>query len=66
MQRGTWRATLSFGLISLWLVLLLSGHAARGAVHLLLLAAIVLFPWRWLRADAPSSPRHDVDHSGGR
>jgi hypothetical protein len=33
-------------LISSWLALLFSGFAFHGAVHLLLVAALVLFPWR--------------------
>jgi hypothetical protein len=31
---------------SAWLVLLLTGHAAGGVVHLLLVAGLVLPPWR--------------------
>ena len=31
--------------LSAWLALLLLGHVAGGAVHLLLLASLALFPW---------------------
>jgi hypothetical protein len=44
------RLAASFGLLSAWLVLLLLGWSAGGAVYLLLLAALALFPWRALRA----------------
>jgi hypothetical protein len=40
------RAVFSLILISAWLALLFSGLAFGGAVHLLLGAALVLFPWR--------------------
>lgn len=40
------RLTLSVALLSGWLILLLSGVALGGAIHLLLLASLVLFPWR--------------------
>lgn len=40
------RAALSTTLFSGWLGLLFAGFAGGGAVHLLLLAALVLFPWR--------------------
>ncbi len=43
------RLTLSVALLSGWLILLLSGVALGGAVHLLLLASLVLFPWREAR-----------------
>ena len=36
--------------LSTWLVLLFSGFSLGGAVHLLLVAALVLFPWTSLRA----------------
>lgn len=44
---------LAAGLFSSWMVLLLLGHAGRGLVHLLLLAALLLFPWRALRQSEP-------------
>lgn len=43
------RAAAAFALLSGWLALLLLGHAFGGAVYLLLLAALVVFPWRELR-----------------
>ncbi len=43
------RASLALPLLSLWLVLLFAGWTLGGAVHLLLLAALVLFPWREAR-----------------
>ena len=32
--------------VAAWLILLFSGFALGGAVHLLLVAALVLFPWK--------------------
>ena len=43
------RATLAFALLSAWLVTLFAGFAGGGAVHLLLAAALLAFPWRVLR-----------------
>ena len=43
------RLTLSVVLLSAWLILLLSGFALGGAIHLLLLGSLVLFPWREAR-----------------
>ena len=40
------RLAVSVVLLSAWLILLLSGVALGGAIHLLLLASLVLFPWR--------------------
>ena len=40
------RLTLSVALLSAWLILLLSGFALRGLVHLLLLGSLAIFPWR--------------------
>ena len=40
------RAAVSVGLLSTWLVLLFAGWIAGGAVHLLFVAALALFPWR--------------------
>lgn len=37
-------------LLSSWLVLLFVGWTLGGAVYLLLLAAVLLFPWRQLRS----------------
>jgi hypothetical protein len=40
------RAALALASVSTWLTLLLAGHTAGGAIHLLLLAGLALFPWR--------------------
>lgn len=45
-NRPTLRAALALAALSAWLVLLFVGWAAAGAVHLLLAAAVALFPWR--------------------
>lgn len=50
------RAILATGLLSTWLVLLLSGMALGGAVHLLLLAAVVTYPWRLALAPVSDEP----------
>ena len=43
------RLVLSVALLAAWLVLLMSGFALGGAIHLLLLASLALFPWREAR-----------------
>ena len=43
------RLFLAVALLSAWLILLLSGFAFGGAIHLLLLASLGLFPWREAR-----------------
>ena len=43
------RLTFSVAALSAWLILLLSGFALGGAVHLLLVASLALFPWRQAR-----------------
>ena len=43
------RLTLSVASLAAWLVLLMSGFALGGAIHLLLLASLALFPWREAR-----------------
>ena len=50
MRSPLLRSALALLLFTLWLALLFSGHAAGGAVHLLLVGAAALFPWRALRA----------------
>lgn len=47
-RTATARSALALLLFSSWLTLLFSGFALHGAVHLLLAAALVLFPWRAL------------------
>jgi hypothetical protein len=51
------RLTASLALVSAWLVLLLLGHAFGGAVYLLLVGALAVFPWRELsrRRGGPST-----------
>ena len=59
MRNATLRALLSLILISAWLALLFSGLAFGGAVHLLLVAALALFPWRVAastQGEAPDNP----------
>ena len=43
------RIAVSLALLSAWLVLLLLGSPLGAAVYLLLVAALVVFPWRLLR-----------------
>ncbi|HEX9943930.1 MAG TPA: hypothetical protein VGG03_18105 [Thermoanaerobaculia bacterium] len=50
MRSPTARAALALLLFSSWLALLFAGFVFAGAVHLLLLAALILFPWRALKA----------------
>ncbi len=46
MRSVTLRTVLALILFSSWLALLFSGLALGGAVHLLLVAALGVFPWR--------------------
>jgi prolipoprotein diacylglyceryltransferase len=39
----------SLALFSVWFVTFLGGVALHGAIHLLLLAALLVFPWRSAR-----------------
>ncbi|MEO6192939.1 MAG: hypothetical protein ABIS20_08010 [Thermoanaerobaculia bacterium] len=50
MRTPTLRAAISLTLFSGWLALLFWGFAFGGGVHLLLAAALALFPWRAARA----------------
>jgi len=43
---ATLRAALALILFSCWLALLFAGFALGGAIHLLLFAALGLFPWK--------------------
>ena len=45
------RLAVSLALFSAWLVLLLWGSPLGAFVYLLLVAALVIFPWRLLRFD---------------
>lgn len=46
LRHATFRAALSVSALSAWLVLLFVGWVGGGAVHLLLVASLALFPWR--------------------
>lgn len=59
-DRPTLRAALALAALAAWLVLLFSGWTIAGAVHLLLAAAVALFPWR-----AAVGRDRAVDTSGG-
>ena len=48
MRSPTLRAAAALLLFSSWLALLFAGFVFRGGVHLLLLGALLLFPWRAL------------------
>ncbi len=48
MRSPVLRAALALLLFTSWLALLFAGSALKGGVHLLLLGALVLFPWRAL------------------
>lgn len=56
MRSPSVRLLLACALFSAWLVPLLAGWAFGGAIHLVLLAALVVFPWRAARASAPPAP----------
>ncbi|HYX23694.1 MAG TPA: hypothetical protein VFC23_06030 [Thermoanaerobaculia bacterium] len=49
MRSATVRTLLALLLFSSWLALLFLGLALGGAVHLLLVGGLGLFPWRELR-----------------
>ena len=44
------RTFLAAALVSTWLFSLLIGWALGGAIHLALVAALAIFPWRQLRS----------------
>ncbi len=48
------RLVASAACLSAWLMLLFSGYSLGGAAHLLLAAALALFPWRAI--SAPDDP----------
>jgi len=48
MRSPTLRVALALLLFTSWLALLFTGFAFGGAVHLVFLAALVLFPWKAL------------------
>jgi hypothetical protein len=46
VRSPTLRAALALTLLSAWMALLFAGVAGGGAIHLLLVGAGVVFPWR--------------------
>jgi hypothetical protein len=50
------RAAAALLLFSAWMGLLFAGFLLHGALHLLLPAAALLFPWRSLAAPAAAAP----------
>jgi hypothetical protein len=48
MRSPVLRAAVALLLFTSWLALLFAGYAFGGAIHLLLLGALVLFPWKAL------------------
>ncbi len=54
MPRATVQATAALGLVGLWMALLFAGWPAGGLTHLLLVAALVLWPWRALASSGGS------------
>ncbi|MEM7051384.1 MAG: hypothetical protein AAF604_17070 [Acidobacteriota bacterium] len=64
MAKSSRRAVLALLLISLWMVLLFTGHPLAGAVHLLLFAALAIAPW-W-RHVLPLAPLDPEDQESSR
>ena len=58
-MRALPRSFAAAALFSAWMALLLLGFAGGGLVHLLLLGALLGFPWGELRAVEPA-PSHDL------
>lgn len=60
LDHGILRLALACGLFSTWLVSLAGGVVLGGAIHLVLLAATLLVPWRTIvaehRADLADRP----------
>lgn len=56
----TVRAAVSLACLSGWMVLLFAGWVGGGAVHLLFLGALALFPWRALAAGPAAQSRTDT------
>lgn len=53
MRSPMLRASLAALLGSSWMALLFAGFAFGGGIHLLLLGALALFPWREARRRVP-------------
>ena len=58
-DRSTVRAAVSIAALSAWVVALFTGWVLAGATHLLLVVALLLFPWR--AALDGSDPRNRTD-----
>ena len=54
------RAAAALLLCSAWMGLLFAGFLLHGALHLLLVAAALLFPWRSLAPPATPAGRDDL------
>jgi len=54
------RAAAALLLFSAWMGLLFAGFLLHGALHLLLVAAALLFPWRSLAPPATPAGRDDL------
>jgi hypothetical protein len=52
-RSSTGRLLAAFALVSAWLVLILVGSPLGAAAYLLLVAAVVVFPWGLLRFSEP-------------
>lgn len=63
IRREEARLLLAAALLSSWLIFLFTGLALGGAVHLLLAAALAVFPWRGL---ATARPPTDPDSAEPR
>lgn len=50
MRSPVVRTTLALLLFTSWLALLFAGFILKGGIHLLLLGALILFPWKALAA----------------
>lgn len=63
MRSATVRAATALAAVSLWLALLVTGHPLAGASHLLLPAALAVFPWTACRGSHEPS-EHDAAEAG--
>lgn len=54
-------AALSTAALSAWVVALFTGWVLAGAAHLLLVAALLLFPWRAALGGAAPRTRTDLE-----
>jgi len=63
MRSATVRAATALAAVSLWLALLVTGHPLAGAGHLLLPAALAVFPWAACRSSKKPN-EHDAADAG--